>query len=236
MALSPSAWRVIIEGRKKYLILKRAMDITISTLVILFVFPWMIPLVAVCIKFTSRGPVFFKQKRVGYLGRKFWCYKFRTMQVNDAADSLQASEQDPRITPIGLFLRKSGMDELPQFLNVWIGNMSIVGPRPHMMKDHRRFSESIPQYRIRHFVKPGITGLSQVKGCRGEIASLQAMRRRYKWDLYYAKHVSTVLDLKIMFQTAGLMLYFFLPRKVKKPRDNGEKRFDPAVVPVKKIA
>src|SRR5579871_4702325 len=150
-----------------YLFLKRAVDIVFSFFFILLVFPWLVSLLAVIIKCSSKGPVFFKQKRMGYKNKIFVCIKFRTMYVNNFADTRQAELNDPRITRVGKFLRKSGLDELPQFLNVLVGDMSIIGPRPFMLSDYNKYLEVIPEYAFRNSVRPGITGLAQVKGFRG---------------------------------------------------------------------
>jgi len=193
-------------GHPGYLIYKRAMDITISLLVVLLVFPWLLPIIGLLIKLDSRGPVFFRQKRVGFLGKQFWCLKFRTMRFSSNADTVRASKDDPRITDVGRFLRNTCLDEIPQFINVLIGQMSITGPRPHMLKDTEEFSNLISDYRFRHFARPGITGLSQVKGLRGPAKDLESISRRYYWDSYYVRNISFLLDMNIMIQTALLML------------------------------
>lgn len=182
-------------------IIKRAIDITISTLVIVFVFSWFIPLVALLIKIDSKGPVFFLQKRNKKDGDLFTCIKFRSMVVNQEADSLPATFDDERVTEIGKFLRGTFLDELPQFFNVWLGDMSLVGPRPHMISDNYKYSELIEFYDYRHNVKPGITGLSQVLGYIGETRNLQAMKNRVQMDIYYIRHWSAWLDLKIALFT-----------------------------------
>ena len=189
-----------------YLVYKRAMDIVTSLVVIVMVFPWMFPLLILMIKLDSKGPAFFKQKRVGFLGRTFWCYKFRTMYVNDAADTRQASRNDPRVTRLGKFLRNTCLDELPQFINVLLGHMSVVGPRPHMLKDSREFSAQVANYKFRYLSRPGITGLSQVRGYRGPATTFQSIFRRYQWDAYYIRNVSFILDIRIMAETAALMI------------------------------
>ena len=193
-------------ARHKYLVYKRGMDIASSLLVILLVFPWLFPLLMILIRLDSRGNVFFKQKRIGFLGKTFWCYKFRTMYLNDAADSLQAIKDDPRVTRIGKLLRSTGIDELPQFFNVLTGDMSIVGPRPHMLKDSREFSRVVDNYKLRNLVRPGITGMSQIRGWRGPASTFQCIFRRYQWDAYYVRNINFSLDLKIMAGTGWLML------------------------------
>ena len=216
----PQTIRYYLEARHSYLLFKRITDIFISLLVILLIFPWLLPVIILLIKLDSRGPIFFKQKRVGFLGRTFWCYKFRTMHVNDAADTRQAVRNDPRVTRVGQFLRNTGVDELPQFINVLLGNMSIVGPRPHMLKDSRDFAEVVTNYRFRNLVRPGITGMSQVRGCRGPATSFASIFRRYQWDAYYVKNVSFSLDLRIMAETGLLMLTSLFNKDKPIPMDN----------------
>ena len=153
---------------------------------------------AIAIKLSSPGPVFFKQKRSGLYGREFYCYKFRTMKVNVDADNLQATKDDPRKTRVGEFLRHTSIDELPQFINVFKGDMSIVGPRPHMLKHTEEYSKLIDTYMVRHAVKPGITGWAQVTGYRGQTEELWQMEGRVEKDIWYIEHWSFALDLKIM--------------------------------------
>src|SRR5579872_7033089 len=156
--------RHYLSERRNYLIIKRLFDIVFSTCILIFVFSWLFPILYILIRLDSRGPVFFIQKRVGFLGKSFPCLKFRTMYVNAEANTKQATDDDPRITRMGRFLRNSNLDELPQFLNVLLGQMSIVGPRPHMYKDCASFSRVVDSYKLRNLMKPGITGLAQVKG------------------------------------------------------------------------
>lgn len=153
------------------------------------------------IKISSPGPVFFKQKRSGEDGREFWCYKFRSMRVNAQCDTLQATECDPRKTRIGNLIRKTNVDELPQFINVLKGDMSLVGPRPHMLKHTEEYSHLINKYMVRHFVKPGITGWAQVTGFRGETKELWQMEGRVQRDIWYIEHWTFLLDLYIMYKT-----------------------------------
>jgi len=180
---------------------KRIFDIAFSLLVILGIFTWLFPLVALLIKLDSRGPIFFKQKRTGKSNNDFWCWKFRTMKVNSEADSMQASPNDIRITKIGSLLRKTSVDELPQFFNVLLGNMSVVGPRPHMLSHTKEYSRKIERFMARHFVKPGITGLAQAKGYRGETRNMIFMKNRVKFDRFYIENWSIYLDIKIILLT-----------------------------------
>jgi putative colanic acid biosynthesis UDP-glucose lipid carrier transferase len=198
--------RQYFTSRHGYLVVKRGMDIVSALLVILFVFPWFFPVIMLLIRLDSKGSAFFKQKRIGFLGKTFWCYKFRTMYLNDAADTHQAIKDDPRVTRIGRVLRSTGLDELPQFINVLLGDMSIVGPRPHMLKDSREFSNVVANYKFRHLVRPGITGMSQVRGWRGPASTFQSIFRRYQGDAYYVRNINFALDMKIMTQTGWLML------------------------------
>ncbi len=220
-----------------YLIYKRIMDVVTSSVVILAIFPWLLPLLYVLIKLDSRGPVFFRQKRVGFLGKTFWCYKFRTMHVNDHADTRRASRNDPRVTRIGWFLRNTCLDELPQFINVLLGDMSVVGPRPHMLKDSDEFTSLVSNYTFRNIARPGITGLSQVRGYRGPAANFESIFRRFQWDSYYVRNVSFTLDLRIMFQTGMLILRSVFSRDQPVPLDNSRPVYNSEpLVTAKKIA
>ena len=182
-------------------ILKRTFDVIFSLVVIVFLLSWVTPIIALIIKIESRGPVFFKQTRNGIKFREFICYKFRSMIENNDADIQQATKNDKRVTKIGKILRKTSLDELPQFFNVLIGNMSVVGPRPHMIKENERYSKSVDKFMVRHFVKPGITGLAQVKGFRGEVETDEDIINRVKYDIYYLENWSLILDLNIVFLT-----------------------------------
>ncbi|HEX2683455.1 MAG TPA: sugar transferase [Ferruginibacter sp.] len=181
--------------------LKRAMDILLSTVIIITVLSWLIPIIALLIKLSSRGPVFFLQKRNKRNGELFTCIKFRSMYKNADADILAARKNDKRITPIGSFLRRHYLDELPQFFNVLWGDMSIIGPRPHMISDNVKFDELIRNYGYRHKVKPGITGLAQVLGYTGPVESLQKMEARVNMDIFYARHWSPKIDIVILYRT-----------------------------------
>lgn len=194
--------REYIVQRHNYLVAKRIFDITLSVLVLIFVFSWLFPLLYILIKLDSRGPVFFVQRRVGFLGRSFPCLKFRTMYVNDEANTRQAIDNDPRVTRMGRFLRNSNLDEIPQFLNVLAGHMSIVGPRPHMFKDCASFSNVVDAYKLRNLMKPGITGLAQVKGYRGPAQTFDKIFRRYQWDTFYVRNANFWLDIRIIHSTA----------------------------------
>jgi putative colanic acid biosynthesis UDP-glucose lipid carrier transferase len=180
---------------------KRALDVVLSTLAIIFILSWLIPLIAILIKLDSKGPVFFIQLRSGKNNQPFRCLKFRSLRVNDQADSVQVSRNDNRITRIGRIMRKTNIDELPQVLNIFLGDMSLVGPRPHMLKHTEQFAELYKEYMIRHFVKPGLTGWAQVNGFRGEIKDNEFLRKRVEYDTWYMENWSLYLDLKIIFLT-----------------------------------
>ncbi|WP_224999709.1 undecaprenyl-phosphate glucose phosphotransferase [Cesiribacter sp. SM1] len=182
-------------------IIKRAFDISFSLLVIVLILSWLMPLLAVIIKLDSKGPVLFRQLRSGRGNKPFYCYKFRSMRVNTIADIQQASKGDPRITRIGAILRKTSLDELPQFFNVLKGEMSVVGPRPHMLKHTQDYSGLINNFMVRHFLTPGITGWAQVNGYRGETKETTAMTKRVDADIWYLENWTLLLDLKIIFLT-----------------------------------
>ncbi len=181
---------------------KRVFDILVSSLVIVLLLSWLVPVLAILIRLGSRGPVFFIQKRNGKDGKPFRCLKFRSMTVNKDSHLKQATKNDSRITRLGAFMRKTSIDELPQFFNVLKGNMSVVGPRPHMLKHTRDYSRLINQFMIRHFVKPGITGWAQVNGYRGETKTTEDMSNRVKYDIWYLENWSLLLDMRIVFMTA----------------------------------
>ena len=184
-----------------YFTIKRTMDVIVSMTFIILVMSWVFPIVALLIKLTSRGPVFFIQKRTGYKGIEFDCFKFRTMHVNDDADRKQATSNDKRITFIGKFLRLTHLDETPQFFNVLLGDMSIIGPRPHMLYHTHSYAQDIPYYNLRHEARPGMTGMAQIKGYIGEINDDRELRKRIQWDVYYLKNRSLGLDIQIFFTT-----------------------------------
>lgn len=184
---------------------KRLFDLTCSAIFLLTIFPFMYLIVGIIIKLTSPGPIFFKQERNGENGKIFKCYKFRSMKVNALSDTMQATKNDPRKTKFGNFLRKSNLDEMPQFINVFRGEMSIVGPRPHMLKHTEEYSRLINKYMMRHLVKPGITGWAQVTGFRGETKELSQMEGRVKRDLWYIENWTFLLDIRIMIKTVTNM-------------------------------
>ena len=185
---------------------KRAFDVFFSLLVIVLIFPWLFPILALAIKLSSKGPVFFKQERSGKNNEVFTCYKFRSMKMNQDSDIKQAERDDERITGIGKFLRATNLDELPQFFNVLSGEMSVVGPRPHMLKHTEAYSRIIENFMVRHLVKPGITGWAQVNGFRGETSHDFKMRKRVQYDVWYIENWSFFLDLRIVFLTVWTML------------------------------
>jgi putative colanic acid biosysnthesis UDP-glucose lipid carrier transferase len=180
---------------------RRLFDIIFSGLVILLILSWMVPLIGLLILLDSKGPIFFRQSRSGKNNRSFLCIKFRTMVVNDQSDRQQASRNDNRITRLGAFLRRTSLDEFPQFFNVFRGDMSIVGPRPHMLKHTDDYSQVLDKYMVRQFVKPGITGWAQVNGFRGETKNLLQMERRIEHDIWYMENWSLWLDVRIVFLT-----------------------------------
>lgn len=181
-------------------VFKRSFDIVFSLLVIVFILSWLTPIFALLIKLESRGPVFFKQGRPGLDENEFLCYKFRSMRINKTPEK-EASKDDPRVTRIGRFIRKTSLDELPQFFNVLKGDMSVVGPRPHLWSQNIAYGKKIKKYMMRHYVKPGITGLAQVRGYRGEITRDDDMVNRIKYDVFYIENWSFLLDVKIIVQT-----------------------------------
>ena len=190
--------RHYVDNKKEYFVAKRLLDIIISLIVIITILSWLLPILALLIKCTSKGPVFFLQKRTGRGGRSFTCYKLRSMIYNPIA---HPTHEDV-VAPLGRFLRSSNLDELPQFFNVLFGSMSVVGPRPHMHADCNAFSLLVPGYKFRNLVKPGITGLAQVKGYHGKVTSDACVIKRYEWDARYIRQAGLWLDIKIMITTA----------------------------------
>ena len=187
-------------------LLKRIFDILFSSIVLVILTPLLFPWIALAIVLNSKGPIFFKQLRSGENNMKFWCYKFRTMTVNELSDKLQATKNDARITSVGKFLRRTNLDELPQFYNVLKGDMSVVGPRPHMLKHTEDYSKLVSKFLVRHFAKPGITGWAQVTGHRGETNEVSDMQKRVEADIWYVENWSFVLDIRVIFMTVRNMI------------------------------
>ena len=181
--------------------IKRLFDIVFSLFIIVCVLSWLTPILALIIKSESKGTIFFRQIRNGYNFKQFYCYKFRSMKINAEADTAQATRNDKRLTRVGTFLRKTSIDEFPQFFNVLAGNMSVVGPRPHMVNENEKYLKSIDKFMVRHFIKPGITGLAQVNGYRGEIETQSDIVNRIKYDINYIENWSLLLDIKIIILT-----------------------------------
>ena len=180
---------------------KRLFDILFSLIIIVGILSWLIPILFILIKLESKGPIFFTQRRNGLNYKEFYCYKFRSMRLNDIADLYQVSKNDPRIIKTGKFIRKTSIDELPQFFNVFLGDMSVVGPRPHMVSHTEMYARRIDKFMVRHFIKPGITGLAQTKGFRGEVENDKDIIYRVKYDIFYLENWSLLLDIKIIFLT-----------------------------------
>lgn len=186
--------------------IKRCVDFIVSTVFLCTIYPFLYLIIGSIIKLSSPGPIYFRQERTGLNGKTFGCYKFRSMKVNADSDKMQATQNDPRKTKIGNFLRKTNLDELPQLINVWRGEMSLVGPRPHMLKHTEDYSKLINKYMVRHLVKPGITGWAQVNGYRGETKTLPEMEGRVIYDIWYLENWSFWLDIRIMVYTITNML------------------------------
>lgn len=182
-------------------IFKRLFDVVFSAFVCVFILSWLVPILWIIIKLDSKGPLFFKQKRDGINGTQFYCYKLRSMKINSEADVVSASKDDKRITKVGSFLRKTSLDELPQFFNVLLGDMSVVGPRPHISVQTKKYVNEVENYLVRNSVKPGITGLAQISGYRGEVIKKSDIENRVKLDIFYIENWSFFLDIKIIIQT-----------------------------------
>lgn len=182
-------------------LLKRIFDLIFSMSFLIFIFTWLFPIIALLIKLNSKGKVFFIQERTGINNKIFRCYKFRTMYENEMSNHLQATSTDNRITALGKFMRQTNIDELPQFINILLGQMSVTGPRPHMLKHTDIYSELIGHYMIRQYVKPGLTGWAQVNGLRGETNELWKMEKRVEYDMNYIENWSFMWDLKIIIKT-----------------------------------
>lgn len=185
---------------------KRIFDVSVSLLFLCTIYPIVYAIVAIVTKLTSAGPIYFKQERTGYDGRPFICYKFRSMDINDDADRKQATKDDDRVTKFGYFIRHYNIDELPQFINVLKGDMSIVGPRPHMVAHTEYYGKIISEYMIRHLVRPGITGLAQVSGCRGETKTVDDMRKRVEKDIEYIESWGFWQDIVIIMHTVLMVI------------------------------
>lgn len=192
--------------RKGNRIFKRMLDVMMALVVLIVVYPLAYIIIGCCIKIKMPGKIIFSQKRNGRYGKVFTCYKFRSMLPNDQADTQQASDDDPRITPLGRLLRVTSLDELPQFWNVLKGDMSVIGPRPHMLIHTEQYCTVIPEYNKRLQVKPGITGWAQVHNLRGETDKPEKIRKRVEYDIWYIDHWSFMLDMKIVFGTLKVML------------------------------
>jgi putative colanic acid biosynthesis UDP-glucose lipid carrier transferase len=193
--------RNILQDETINKIIKRVFDIVFSSVIILGLLSWLTPILAIIIKMESKGPLFFIQKRNGLNYKEFNCYKFRSMHINDQADTDLASKNDVRITKVGKFIRKTSIDELPQFFNVFWGEMSVVGPRPHMVSVANLYASKVDKFMVRHFVKPGITGLAQTKGFRGEVETDEDIINRVKYDIFYMENWSILLDVEIILKT-----------------------------------
>lgn len=193
--------RDILQDETINKIIKRVFDVVFSLLIIVGILSWLTPILALLIKLDSKGPLFFVQKRNGLNYKEFNCYKFRSMYINDKADVDLASKNDVRITKIGKFIRKTSIDELPQFFNVLKGDMSVVGPRPHMVSVANLYAANVDKFMVRHFVKPGITGLAQTKGYRGEVETDEDIINRVKYDIFYMENWSILLDIQIIIKT-----------------------------------
>ncbi|MFI1744764.1 exopolysaccharide biosynthesis polyprenyl glycosylphosphotransferase [Thalassobellus sediminis] len=183
-------------------ITKRVFDIIFSLIIIFFVLSWLIPVLGLIIILESKGPIFFRQNRPGIKEEGFGCYKFRSMTLNSRSED-SATRNDSRITKVGKFIRRTSIDELPQFFNVLFGSMSVVGPRPHLWRQNEMYGTKIPKYMVRHFVKPGVTGLAQVRGYRGEIETKEDIVNRTKYDIFYIENWSLLMDFNIIIQTVA---------------------------------
>jgi len=211
--LKRTVLRKYVDSKRGYFLCKRILDVLFATAIIITILSWLLPLLALLIKLTSKGPVFFLQKRTGRGGRSFTCYKLRTLVHNRVAHTKRTELHEEPITPLGRFLRQSNLDELPQFFNVLAGTMSIVGPRPHMHADCNAFAKLIPGYKFRNLVKPGITGLAQVKGYHGKIVSQDCIYKRFEWDAWYVKAAGMWLDIYIIYGTARKLVLFLLGKR-----------------------
>ncbi len=198
---------------KTYMFFKRIFDMLVSSMLILMILSWLYPILAILIRISSRGRTLFIQERAGLYGKTFRCFKFRTMVYSPEADISETKVNDDRITKIGRWLRLSYIDEMPQLFNVLIGDMSIIGPRPHMLYHHQKFIRQVPSYNYRHNLKPGITGLSQVKGYHGSLYDPYSIYGRTKLDMFYVNKVSLKLDMMILLKTS--LIFFKIIKKAK---------------------
>ena len=180
--------------------LKRLFDVVFALIIICFVLSWLIPILGLIIVLESKGPIFFQQNRPGIKEKGFLCYKFRSMSLNSRSED-SATRNDARVTRVGRFIRRTSIDELPQFFNVLFGSMSVVGPRPHLWRQNEMYGTKISKYMVRHYVKPGITGLAQVRGYRGEIETRDDIVNRTKYDIFYIENWSLLLDFNIIART-----------------------------------
>jgi len=180
---------------------KRLFDFVFAVTFLLLIGSWLLPLIGLIIKINSPGPAFFRQRRVGWGGAEFTCLKFRTMSHRPGAEFKQVERNDPRVTSVGAVLRRTNLDEIPQFINVLLGDMSVVGPRPHVPELDEAFSGSVPSYSCRNLVRPGVTGLAQISGCRGETRSVREMNHRVRFDVFYIRTLSFYVDFMIIIRT-----------------------------------
>jgi len=237
--LKRTVLRKYVDSKRGFFCCKRIFDVLFATAVIITILSWLLPVLALLIKITSKGPVFFLQKRTGRGGRSFTCYKLRTLAHNHLAHTKGTETGEEPVTALGRFLRQSNLDELPQFFNVLAGSMSIVGPRPHMHADCNAFAELIPGYKFRNLVKPGITGLAQVKGYHGKIMSRECIYKRFEWDTRYVKAAGMGLDLYIIYGTARKLVLFLLGKKKDQANreievGNLETAFNPSLASMKR--
>lgn len=206
--------------------IKRLVDVVVSSVLIVLLLSWMVPVLFLLIRLTSRGSLFFTQQRTGRFGRYFTCIKFRTMRLNNESETAQARIGDKRITGIGKFLRVTHIDELPQLINVLLGDMSLVGPRPHMLYHDMLFSDLLPNYQARHMVKPGITGLAQAAGYHGTTTDFYSISSRTRLDLFYVRRMSLALDLRIVLKTLFLVPVKFIVSVKRMKRGYGSNNTD----------
>ncbi|HVS94899.1 MAG TPA: sugar transferase [Puia sp.] len=208
--------------------MKRLFDLCVSVVVVAAILSWLLPVLALLVWLDSGGPVLFIQERVGKAGRSFRCFKLRSMVVNAVADRQPMTAGDSRITKLGGWLRHTHLDELPQFFNVLIGSMSLVGPRPYMLSDRRAFGQLVPDEAKRYCVRPGITGVAQAKGLHGGLCDPETIRERYYWDNWYVDHAGFLLDLRVL----GRTFLRLLPRLHRKAQRHASAVAAPDPIPV----